>query len=231
MMRSIRFLAMLLACCGLLAGTALAAGGSRSPMPETSTSAEPEKTPEQLAVEHYNRGLTYRDQAWKLEKKLEAATEEKQRTKLEKKIRNAYTRAAREFRDSIDNIPTMFQAHSSLGYALRKTGEFEDSLAAYDRALQLNPGYTEAIEYRAEAYLGLNRIEEAKQAYVTLFGNDRERADELMAAMKKWLEHRRHDGGGVDSRTIASFEAWVAEREEIAKQTAALRPDGDKKGW
>ena len=34
----------------------------------------------------------------------------------------------------------------------------------YDEALRLSPAYNEAIEYRGEAYLGLNRIEDAKAA-------------------------------------------------------------------
>jgi tetratricopeptide (TPR) repeat protein len=230
MTRTIRILTLLAITLGLAVTAATAAGGSRSPMPDATTPAEAEKTPEQLAVEFYNRGIMSRDRAWKLEKKLAGATDEKQRGKLAKKIQGAYRRAASDFREAVDQVPTMFQAHSSLGYALRKTGEFEDSLAAYDRALQLNPGYTEAIEYRAEAYLGLNRLDEAKQAYVTLFGNDRPRADELMAAMKKWLEQRKHDAAGVDENTLASFESWLTEREEIAKQTASLLPSG-KRDW
>ena len=53
-----------------------------------------------------------------------------------------------------------------------------------DRALELAPDYGEAIEYRAEAYLGLDRIDDAKKAYMQLFNLDRALADELMEAMR-----------------------------------------------
>ena len=35
----------------------------------------------------------------------------------------------------------------------RRLGEYDRSLAAYEKALALSPDYPEAIEYRAEAYL------------------------------------------------------------------------------
>jgi tetratricopeptide (TPR) repeat protein len=43
----------------------------------------------------------------------------------------------------------------------------------YSKALELNPAYPEAIEYRGEAYLGLNKINEAKEAYMALFRESR----------------------------------------------------------
>ena len=73
----------------------------------------------------------------------------------------------------------MFQAWGSLGYAYRVTGNYPASLEAYAKALEIQPAYTPAIEYRAEAYLGLGRLDEVKSAYMTLFNSDRKRADEL----------------------------------------------------
>ena len=74
-------------------------------------------------------------------------------------------------RAAIANNPQLHEAYSSLGYALRKTGRFDESIEAYNRALQLNPSYSEAIEYRAEAYLALGRLDEVKAAYMELFRN------------------------------------------------------------
>ena len=64
-------------------------------------------------------------------------------------------------------------------------------MAAYNQALEIQPDYAEAIEYRAEAFLGLNRLDEVKEAYMQLFREDRERADELMSAMQQWVDQRQ----------------------------------------
>jgi tetratricopeptide (TPR) repeat protein len=202
----------------LAVGIAWAARGSSAP----STSTAPAKTPQQEANDHYNYGLTHRDKAWKLEKKLDAAENEKQRQKLEQKIAKRYKRAIEEFTAATRKNSQMFQAYSSLGYALRKTGRFDQSLSAYDRALAISPGYAEAIEYRAEAYLGLNEVEQAKKAYIELMGSDRARADELLEAMKGWIARQRADPGTVDAETVDGFAGWVEEREEIASQTTTV---------
>ncbi len=200
----------------LAAPLALAAGGSRS---STSTPTETPKSPEQIAMDHYNNGLTYRDKAWKLEKKLPELTEGKERDKTLKKISRSYENAIREFSSAISNNPTMYQAYSSLGYAYRKTGQFDNSLEAYDRALSIEPNYTEAIEYRAEAYLGLNRVEEAMEAYEQLEGKSNEHAGQLLEAMQKWLEARRTDSDGVSAQTLNQFEQWLEQKASTAGDT------------
>jgi tetratricopeptide (TPR) repeat protein len=200
--------------------TAYASGGASSPPPPAS--AEPQKTPEERAREHYNRGLYYRDKAWKLEKQLAGASTDKDRQKLEKKIFKNYSRAVDEQEDAVRSDPTMHQAFSSLGYALRKTGRYQESLQAYNHALSLEPSYAEAIEYRAEAYLALNRLEDAKSAYIKLFGQDRAHADELLDAMQTWLEHQRNGSASVDQATLEAFAGWVGERAEIADTTTPV---------
>ncbi len=128
----------------------------------------------------------------------------------------------KEFLAATDRNPAMFQAHGGLGYVYRRTGDFAAALKAYDRALELEPKYTPAIEYRAEAYLGVNRLDDAKTAYMTLFNADRARADELAAAMQSWLQKRRQDAAGLAPETIEDFAKWLSQREEIAGQTSAL---------
>ena len=115
----------------------------------------------------------------------------------------------------------MFQAHSSLGYAYRKVSRFEESLAAYDRALGLVPDYSEAIEYRGEAYLGLNRVDDAKVAYMHLFQIDRELAAQLLTAMDGWLEVRRADPQGVSADVLSGFAQWVDSRKELSSYLPA----------
>ena len=67
---------------------------------------------------------------------------------------------------------------------------------AYDKALSLRPSYPEAIEYRGEAYLALNRVDDAKQAYLDLFAGNRKLADQLLVAMKSWVAEKRSASGG-----------------------------------
>ena len=115
----------------------------------------------------------------------------------------------------------MCQAYRSLGYALRKTGDYVRSLEAYDKALELSPGYAEAIEYRGEAYLGLDRVEEAKRAYLTLLNGGNARAGELLTAMRKYVDEKRSEGGDV-----AELADWVVKRESLAGMNGATASSG-----
>ena len=90
----------------------------------------------------------------------------------------------------------MYQAYNGMGFSYRKTGDYAKALEMYDRALALKPGFPDAIEYRGEAYLGLNRIEDAKNAYLEVLAADRKQADTLMAAMQKWIEQQEGQSRG-----------------------------------
>lgn len=200
-------------------------GGSSAPPP----SAPPED-PQVVAVRHYNTAVQLRERATRLTAELRTIEDEKKRGKTEKKIANSYRSAERELRSAIRLNQRMFQAHSDLGYALRKQGQYEEALASYDTALALSPGYVEAIEYRAEAYLGLGRVEEAKSAYMTLFESDRGRADELLDAMRTWVEEKRVDPGSVSNAAVEDLAAWVATRGSVARQVVPIDQQATR-GW
>jgi len=169
-------------------------------------------TPEEKAVASYEAGIKHRDKAAKFEQQAIEEASDKKLAKLHKKISKQYDRAIDDYEKAIGHYPRFYQAHSSLGYALRKIGRYEESLAAYNESLKINPYYDEAIEYRGEAYLGLNRIDEAKEAYMELFQNDRVLADQLMAAMLSWIAARRDDTGGLDAAVVEQFADWVDQR-------------------
>ncbi len=203
----------------LLAGPALfAAGGASVPTPAPTG---PQKSSAEQAADHYNKALELRDEAWALEKEAEGA-QGPERAKLEKKTDKLFRKAVKELEQAVNLNRNFHQAHSSLGYCLRRTGEYEAALEAYNTALSLAPTYAEAIEYRAETYLGLNRIPEAKTSYVTLFSRDRDRADQLMAAMKAWVAERSQNPAGADPEQVEALGEWLKEREELAQQTASL---------
>lgn len=201
---------------------ARSSGGSKQPKAPSRTTAPQTQSPAEQAVDHYNFGLRSRNKAGKFEEKARQAEKESRRARYLEKAKAQYSKAIREFRLAVQLNPKFHQAFSSLGYAQRQTGDHDSAVIAYDRALTLSPTYTEAIEYRAEAFLGLDRLGEARQAYIHLFSTDRGRADELLRAMRRWIETRQGNPGNLSKEEIDSFSGWVKEREEIALQTTSL---------
>ena len=205
----------------LLLVPALAGASGSSPMRMPPPSAQA-ATPEQEAASLYNDGISYRDKAAKFEKE---AAEEKDSAKAEKllaKAKDRHESSIKPFQAAVKKNPALFQAWGSLGYAYRKVGNYPASLEAYGKALEIEPNYTPAIEYRAEAYLALNRLDEVKTVYITLFNMDRPRADELAVAIDKWVEKRKVDPAGVDPAALADFSKWQEDRKKLASQTSSL---------
>jgi len=167
------------------------------------------KSPD-AATQALNNGLGRLEKADQLE------------VKNPKLARREYAAALKDFQTAASAKPDDYRAHNGAGYALRKLGEYERALQSYERALSIAPSSTEAIEYRAEAYLGLNRLDEVKQAYMHLFVHDRAASNTLMKAMRAWGETRRMQPGGVDPSTVAAFDKWVRERDTLASSVGNL---------
>jgi tetratricopeptide (TPR) repeat protein len=214
----------------------VAAGANGSALPSapsggTSSSMPAMMTPEERAIEIYNSANDHREKGRKLE--VQALTKQgNDRDKTVAKAKDEYGKALKDYRSAAKLNPKLFQAYNGMGYALRKTGDHAKALEMYDQAIKMAPGpYAEAIEYRGEAYLGLNRIEDARAAYLELFALDRKQADALMDAMKAWLEKRKTDPAGVDPSALSTFEKWVGERGEIAKDSQLMALSSTYKGW
>ena len=206
---------------------AAGSGPSSAPSGSGMTQTGPTMTPAQQAAMRYNHGLKLQKKGDEAEKQAASASDEKKRTKAMESAQKAWGKARQDYEQAVSLDPKNHQAHGALGYVLRKQGNFDASLASYERALQIKPGFTPAIEYRAEAYLGLNRIEEAKADYITLFATDRANADTLAAAMTKWVEEKKKDPKGVEPATIDDLTKWLESRQEIAAKTSALLPPKD----
>ena len=201
---------------------AASASGSGGSMSLPRTDQRQQLTPEQEAIALYNDGISYRDKAAKLDKEAEVENDAGKRQKLEAKAKDKHEDSIKKFAKATEKNPGMFQAWGSLGYAYRKVGNYNASLAAYGKALEIQPNYTPAIEYRAEAYLGLNQLDQVKSVYMQLFTMDRPRADELAAAIDKWLEKRKADPAGLDPGQLQEFSAWAAQRKQLASQVSSL---------
>jgi tetratricopeptide (TPR) repeat protein len=208
-----------LAAAGLLFMAPGAAASGSSSMPRVQV---PTPSPEQEAVESYNDGISYRDKAATLEKDAAAETDARKKEKLEAKAKDRHESSIKKFVTATRKDPKMYQAWGSLGYAYRKVGNYKDSLEAYAKALEIQPVYTPAIEYRAEAYLGLGRLDDVKAAYMTLFNADRPRADELAAAIDRWLEKSKASPGDLDPAKVDDFGKWASERKQLASQTSSV---------
>lgn len=59
--------------------------------------------------------------------------------------------------------PTNADAQNELGFSLRKTGHLNESLDAYKKALDINPGHIDANEYLGELYLQMKRPDLAQK--------------------------------------------------------------------
>lgn len=216
---------------GLWIGLASAHGSGPSPggssLPSTSAVGRPQDT----AKAAYNGGVHSIKKAQESEAEAAKAATPEKRAKAAEKARKSYQQAAESFIDAVGADPTMYQAWNYLGFAKRHLGAYEDSLSAYAKALELNPHYPDAIEYRGEAYLGMNQLDSAKEAYMNLFKDSRPLADELMAAMQRWTESHRKDAQGVSSEDIDAFAAWVNERAGVAAQTASLGVGAPPVAW
>lgn len=189
---------------------AASAFAARESMPSQQRQADPRSE----ALSYYQSGERRLDKVGKIAEELKTTSDSQKAAKLEEKMRKGLEAAAGDFRRAVQNDPNLFQAHSELGFALRKLGKFDESLAAYDKALSIEPRYSAAIEYRAEAYLGLNRLDDAKNAYLMLYAGDRPRADLLYEAMKAWVATHR------DDPSAATFAEWVGQRQSMHQQGA-----------
>lgn len=188
------------------------------------------RTPEDQAKDAYNSGVRSIKKARDCESDAAKASNPEKRSKALDKANKFYSQALGEFIDAVSKQPTMYQAWNYIGFANRHLGNYDAALSAYAKALELNPAYPDAVEYRGEAYLALNKIDEAKGAYMTLFRDSRSLADQLMTAMRQWTDARRKDAQGLAAEDIEAFSKWIDERAGIATQTASLAT-GAPSGW
>ena len=63
----------------------------------------------------------------------------------------------------VERRPWHDNAHSLMGFAYRKLGDYDRSLQFYGKALELNPHNREALEYLGEAYLDLGDVAKAEE--------------------------------------------------------------------
>ena len=229
MSRVLKFVCLVAAAAAIQQGAVGANGSAVPSAPAGGSSSMPVMTPEQIAAQVYNSGISHKNKGLKFE--ADAAKATKDREKILGKAKDEYGKALKDFKKALDLKPDAFQAYNGMGFALRKTGEPVKALEMYEKALQLAPGFPDAIEYRGEAFLALNRIDDAKAAYLELFAKDREQAGQLMKAMTEWVAKRQAEPAGVDPGAVAAFETWIKERAKVAALTVNMSLASNHAAW
>jgi len=195
---------------GAPAALASGSGGGGGSVPSAPASSRPD-SPEQQAEVDYQKGLKHKDKAWQAEEKAKAATSDRRRARDEKRAAKEYKKAQERFTKVLQAFPEHYKAANELGYVLRKQGEYKSAIGAYTLALRIYPEFLQAIEYRAEAYVAIGLYDEAREAYMQLFSENTELADELMASMQAWAS--KQDSPDVRAR---NFIEWVESRQKVS---------------
>ena len=92
------------------------------------------------------------------------------------------------------------EAWNLLGYAARKSGDYDKAFKAYERCLAIKPDYAPAREYLGEAWLDKGDAKKAREQLV-------------------WLERL---GAGEELKTLKTrYDAWIAEHPDAAPAEAS----------
>jgi tetratricopeptide (TPR) repeat protein len=195
-------------------------GGMRDQTPDTSSTPPVEK-PDAAAKKAFNAGVKSLNRARELEEAAAKTTNPDKKAAAMDKVGDAYGRALDQFTEVLRNKGDAADAWNNVGYIHLRLGAYNESIDDYNHTLALNPDLLDAVEHRAEAYLAVDRLDEAKAAYMNLFNHARPLADLLMVSMQTWLESHRTAANGMRAADIESFGKWIQERDGIAKQTAS----------
>lgn len=161
---------------------------------------------ESEAVYYYKKGLKQRDKAWKYEEKAAGRPDgDRRRKNYLEEAQEAYEDAIGYYKRALNHDNRLYQAYSSLGYALRKIGSLDESVIAYQNALFINPDYPEAIEYLAETRLHLGEYDAVTAAHRKLVELEPEYARQLAQAIDEWLQQQNV----ADDPQLQRFARWA----------------------
>jgi len=185
--------------------------------------APPEVKPDLAAKKAYNAGVKSLAKAREFEEAAAKAPTADKKTDALVKVSDFYGRALDQFTEALSNKGDMVEAWNDVGYIHLRLGAFNESIDDYNHTLALKPDLLEAIEHRAEAYMGADRLDDVQAAYMDLFNHARPLADQLMTTMQKWREDHRAAANGLRPADIDTFSKWLQERDGIARQTASTQ--------
>jgi tetratricopeptide (TPR) repeat protein len=188
---------------------------------ETTPNTPAAEKPDAAAKKAFNAGVKSLNRAREFEEVAAKATNPDKKAAALDKVNDAYGRALDQFTEALSNKGDMVDAWNGAGYVHLRLGAFNESIDDYNHTLKLKPDLLEAVEHRGEAYVGFDRLDEAKATYMDLFNHARPLADQLMVSMQKWLASHRAAPNGMRAADIDLFDKWLQERDGIAKTTAS----------
>jgi tetratricopeptide (TPR) repeat protein len=198
------------------------ADGPGSYRPPAQRSSSKPALSEVAAIEAYNLGYAAIQRADHATALAEATSDAGEKSQSQQTARKEYEQARRQFEHAVRLDAYLHEGFTYLGYANRKLGRHAQALEAYQHALELNPDYSYAIEYQGQAYLGLNRIDDARFNYLRLYALNKGQAKKLLQAMQSWLD--AHKGAAPSGVDMDSFAAWIAQRTELTRDDPVAAP-------
>lgn len=180
-------------------------------------------SPREIAMAHFERGEQARTQGLEAIQRAQAAGEAAAKQAALEEATTRFKRALRAYKEATRADRKAYYAWNGMGFCQRMLGDNEAALKSYERALKIEPGFPQAVEYRGEAYLNLGKLEEAKAAYMDLFGRERPLADLLLRKMQAWIAAAKQNQQTPGAQAqLDAFATWVQERAALAQETASL---------
>jgi hypothetical protein len=193
-------------------------GSSMPDEPPENTSSEKPDVAARKAMKTATKAF---DKAKALEADAASTTNPDRKAKDLDKVGDQYNVALDAFTEALGSKSDIVEAWDDVGYIHLRLGAYREAIDDYNHTLSLKPDLMEAIEHRAEAYLVVGRLDDVKSAYMDLYAHVPDLANQLMAAMQKWVTAYQADPHGMRPGDIDAFGKWVTERDGIAKQTAS----------
>jgi tetratricopeptide (TPR) repeat protein len=186
-------------------------GGPNIPQDAASSAPHDEK-PDIAARKAYTAGQKSLDKGKAFAEQAQQASNPDKKARLEEKASDAYYRALDLFTEALSNRGDLVEAWNGAGYVHLHIGAYGEALDDYNHDLQLRPDDRDAEFNRAEACLHLGRLDDVRLAYLDLFNHAREKADQLMRDMQRWIDERRADPQGFRAAELDAFQRWIDEQ-------------------
>lgn len=203
------------------AGAMPGGGGGGGGGGGTRTANKPE-SPMERATKSYEDGERARDRALAFEEQARKSDKKGfmgMGARPSEKAHKQWRRAADAFRTAAETSPRFSKAEVDVCVAHLRVGEFEEALAAAERALKNRYVIAAATACRGETLLEIGRLRDASRDWESLKKRDQALADTLMQSMKAWLDrNEREPAADVTSESLEEFRKWMSERGELASR-------------
>lgn len=134
--------------------------------------------------------------------------------------RDSYSVALMYLRDALERAPGYADVHNLVGMCLSLLGDARQALAAFDRAIEINPRYAEALVNRALTLQELGRYEEARESYALASESDLEEGVEQFPSVLAARLANQHAGLG----DLYSAGGALMEAAEQYRRAIEIRP-------